>query len=328
MLPLISLEDHFLSPTVRASAQVDKYATFQPKVLSQLLSLGAERIVEMDAGKVTLQIISHGPLNASTENCRAANNELAEGIKKHPTRLGAFAMLSMSEPENAASELERCIKELKFVGALINNHLDGQFYDDTTFWPVFAKAEELGVPIYLHPTFATEEALDVTYRGNYSEGIAKTISGRGWGWHTETGLHIIRLFASGLFDAHPNLKIIIGHMGEMLPFQLDRIYPMTESNGSGGLFSHIKRGLRQVWKENIWVTTSGMFTLAPFACLLKMSDIDKIMFSVDYPFADNRNGLKFMEELSASGMVGEKELEMIAYKNAESLLGVKVAGET
>jgi len=233
-------------------------------------------------------------------------------------------MLPMSNPIGAAAELERCIKELGFAGALVNNHLDGQFYDDPKFWPVFEKAVELDIPIYLHPTFATDEELDITYRGNYSEGIAKIISGRGWGWHTETGLHILRLFASGVFDVHPTLKLIIGHMGEMLPFQLDRIYPMTEGMGSGGIFKHINRGLREVWKENIWVTTSGMFSLAPFACLLRMSDISKIMFSVDYPFADNRNGLKFMEDLIASKMVGEKELEMIAYKNAQDLLGVSV----
>lgn len=324
MLPLISLEDHFVSPTVRAAAAVDNYTHFPPSMMTQLQSLDTDRISEMDAGKVTLQIISHAPLNASLENCRTANNELAEGIKKNSTRLGAFAMLPMTDPSGAAVELERCIKDLNFSGVLISNHLDGQFYDDPKFWPVFAKAEELDIPIYLHPTFATEEELDVTYRGNYSEGIAKIISGRGWGWHTETGLHILRLFASGVFDVHPKLKIIIGHMGEMLPFQLDRIYPMTEGMGSGGIFGHIKRGLRQVWKENIWVTTSGMFTLAPFACLLRMTDISKIMFSVDYPFADNRNGLKFMEDLIASKMVGEEGLKMIAYKNAQDLLGVSV----
>lgn len=323
MLPLISLEDHFVSPTVRAAAEQDNYVHFPPKVMTQLLSLDAERITEMDAGKVTLQIVSHAPINASLENCRTANDELAEGVKKNPTRLGGFAMLPMSDPQGAATELERCVKSLGFAGALINNHLDGEFYDDAKFWPVFAKAEELDIPIYIHPTFATEDELDITYRGNYSEGIAKIISGRGWGWHTETGLHVLRLFSSGLFDAHPKVKLIIGHMGELLPFQLDRIYPMTEGAGSGGIFGHIKRGLREVWKENIWVTTSGMFTLAPFACLLRTTDISKIMFSVDYPFADNRNGLKFMEALIESKMVSEKEVEMISYQNAQDLLGVK-----
>lgn len=327
MLPLISLEDHFVSPIVRAATNKDSYSLFPPKVVEQLVSLDADRITEMDAGKVTLQIISHAPLNASLKNCILANDELAEAVKKNSTRFGGFAMLPMDDPTGAATEFERCIKDLKFAGALINNHLEGEFYDDPKFWPVFAKAEELDVPIYIHPTFATEEELDITYRGNYSEGIAKIISGRGWGWHTETGLHILRLFASGFFDAHPRIKLIIGHMGEMLPYQLDRIYPMTEGSGSGGIFGGIKRGLRQVWKENIWVTTSGMFSLAPFACLLRMSDISKIMFSVDYPFADNRKGLEFMEELIKSKMVGEKELEMIAYKNAEELLGVKVTEE-
>jgi len=325
MLPLISLEDHFISPTVAAASKENNYAVFPEKIMAQLLSLSGPRIEEMDAGKVTLQVISHGPLNASAANCKIANDELAAGIAPHPTRLGAFAMLPMATPTLAAEELSRCVKDLHFRGALINNHLQGAFYEDPKFWPVFAKAQELDVPIYLHPTFATDEMLDASYRGNFSEGIAKVFSGRGWGWHSETGLHILRLWSSGLFDQYPRLKIVIGHMGEMLPFQLDRIYGMTENGKSGGIFTGIKRGLREVWRENIWVTTSGMFTLAPFACLLRMSDIGKVMFSVDYPFADNRDGLKFMELVKESGLVGEEELEMIAYGNAEKLLGVKVS---
>jgi predicted TIM-barrel fold metal-dependent hydrolase len=129
-------------------------------VLSKLKSLGDERIQDMDKGDVSLQVISHGPLIASSSACLGANDELAVAISKNSKRLARFAMLLMQDPKAAARELARCVKELGFVGALVDNHLDGQFYDDERFWPVFEKAQDLDVPIYLHPTFATASALE------------------------------------------------------------------------------------------------------------------------------------------------------------------------
>ncbi|KAF7845632.1 hypothetical protein BT93_L1501 [Corymbia citriodora subsp. variegata] len=283
------------------------------------MSLNQPRLKDMDAGGVSLQILSHGPLDATLEACRLANDELAEACKARPSRLAGFAMLPMTHPEEAADELERCVKEHKFPGALINNHLtDGAFYDDPKFWPVFARAEKLDVPIYFHPTFAADEWMP-KYKGNYSNQAAVSMSIAGWGWHSETALHMLKLWASGLFDKHPKLKVIIGHMGEMLPFQLDRIFPMSKRWAPD-----MKRDLKTVWDENFWITTSGMFSLAPLACLIKMVRMERILYSVDYPFAENETGLKFIEEVEKSKMVSEQDLEAICYKNAEKLLGVKV----
>lgn len=315
--PLITLEEHFVSKAV--SGATEQYGDFRSHVLEKLHTLGDDRIKDMDAGSVTVQVVSHGPVKGSPSphDCRQANDELAQAICSFPKRLAGFAMLGMHDPIGAGKELERTVKELGFVGALVNNHINGQFYDDERFWPVFEKAVELDVPIYLHPTFPSEEMLG-HYKGNYSEQTAFFLSIASWGWHTETGLHILRLFASGLFDKLPSLKIIIGHMGEMVPFAFDRILPMSKT------WDPRKRDLRMVWNENIWVTTSGYFSLAPLSCLLKVSPVEKIMYSVDYPFSLNETGQKFVEEMQSSGMLTAEQLDMICYKNAEQLLRVKI----
>jgi hypothetical protein len=154
----------------------------------------------------------------------------------------------MLEPAEAPVELERCIKQLGFVGALVNNHTNGTFYDDEKCWPVFEKAVELDVPIYIHPSFPSQTMAD-HYKGNYSDQVAFMLSIASWGWHSECGLHILRLFAAGLFDKYPKLKIIIGHDGEMLPFMLDRTLPLSTFWGER------QRDLRTVWEQSIWVTT-------------------------------------------------------------------------
>lgn len=226
-------------------------------------------------------------------------------------------MLPMSEPTAAATELERCVRSLGFLGALVENHLDGKFCDDERFWPVFERAEQLDVPIYIHPTFASDSMLE-HYKGNYDDSVALALSAYGWSWHAETGHHILRLFASGLFDRFPRLKIIIGHMGEMLPFQLDRVFAVSERWGPK------RRGLREVWRSNIWVTTSGMFSLSPLRCLLDVMPIEHVLYSVDYPFSANEKGLEFFEQIRESGLIGGEDLELFGYRNAERLLGIEV----
>jgi predicted TIM-barrel fold metal-dependent hydrolase len=318
MLPLITLEEHYASSKVLESsaAMSALYDIFPPHLLHKLRSLGDERIQDLDNGKVSLQVISHGPGEATPSVCTAANDDLAAAIAKNPTRLAGFAMVTTSEPVAAAQELTRCVQELGFVGALVENHVDGQFYDDERFWPVFETAQELDVPIYIHPCFPAKNMV-AHYKGNYEDSVAIALSAFGWAWHSETGLHILRLFASGLFDRFPKLKIVIGHMGELLPFQLERIIQGSQR------WAKRERGLREVWRNNIWVTTSGMFTLPPLACLLQTTSIDHVLFSIDYPFSTTETGLKFVEEIEKSGLIKGEDMEKFAFKNAEKLLGVK-----
>jgi predicted TIM-barrel fold metal-dependent hydrolase len=310
----ITLEEHFLSDKADKEDEY-KQSGFPPHLIEKLQDLEDGRVKALDDGGVAIQVLSHGPLNASSTTCIEINDGLALAISKNPTRLRGFATLPMSEPEAAASELSRCVEKLGFVGALIENHIDGKFYDDETYWPVFERAQDIDVPIYIHPTFASEEMME-HYKGNYPARVAGALSAFGWGWHTDTGLHILRLYAAGVFDLFPNLKIIIGHMGELLPFQLERCIRVSQHFGR-------QKGLREVWKENIWVTTSGTFALGPLACLLQSTERSHVLYSVDYPFSTNEAGAAFLEEVKGSGLLDETEFEGFVRGNAEALLKLK-----
>jgi len=325
-IPLIALEEHFVSQAVtdyHASINAPSpLPAFDTEVMESLQEVGDVRLRAMDKGQVSLQIISHRPIliPIPPDVCKAANDELAEAIKFQPDRFAAFCMLPTSYPEAAAQELERCVNELGFKGSLIGNLTAGRFLDDEFFWPVFRAHESLDVPCYLHPALHPE-TMDPLYNGNYSGAVADFLANHGFGWHAQTALHVLRLFAAKLFDHFPRLKIIIGHMGEMLPFQLDRIHRLISKSWPHE--SKPQRHLMQVWHENIWITTAGMFSLAPMACLVHMCRADRVLYSVDYPFCSPTDGLNFMEQLHDSGMICEEDFVGIAYRNAERLLGVE-----
>lgn len=322
--PLVAVEEHWCSQSVRdlyvarnvqdPNDEKGLVGMFTPA----LMELGERRLQAMDDGGVTLQVVSHAPntiaLDLST--CVKVNDELSGLVKAHPGRFAGFATLPMAEPKSAADELRRCVKEFNFVGALIDSNCEGKFYDDSFFWPVFEAAEELDVPIYLHPA-PNEHTKHLLYDGNYPASVAETLSQYVWGWHTETAIHFLRLFASGLFDRHPKLQLVLGHLGEMVPFQLDRIQHITRH------WSHLKRPLRQVWDENVWVAISGLFYMAPMTTVLMQCKHDRIMYAVDYPFGKTDAGLDFVKALKSEGRVDDSVLEGIAYKNAEVLLKIK-----
>ena len=320
MAPFITLEEHFLSTPIwnATAAKYSEQLKHVPKVQEQLRDLDHIRIQEMDNGNVALQVVSHAPGGAvlGLQENAAANDQLTEAIKRHPQRFAGFATLPMLQPVDASAELERCVKQLGFVGALVDNHAGGTFYDGKEFWPVFETAEKLNVPIYLHPNFPDDE-LSARYKGNFTDGAALSMGTSGFGWHSETALHVMRLFAAGVFDAFPKLKIIVGHFGEMLPFMLGRISQLSVRWGDR------RKNFRQVWDENIWITLSGVWSVDPMACILRNTKIERILYSVDYPFANNQWGVEFMKTLRQSGLVSEEQYNMIAYKNAEVLLGVK-----
>lgn len=322
-MPIITLEEHFVAKAAMAASPAAQahYSSFPPHLMHKLQDLGTARITDLDSGNISLQVVSHGPGDFDSASCTKINDELAISIAKNPSRLAGFATLPMNDPEAAASELKRCIQKLAFVGALIENHLDGTFYDGERFWPVFATAQKLDVPIYIHPTFASDE-MEQHYQGNYPNEVGKALSAFGWGWHAETGHHILRLFAAGLFDRFPKLKIIIGHMGEMLPFQLERCILSSSRWGER------RRGLDQVWKENIWVTTSGMFSVSSLRCLLDTIPIEHVLYSVDYPFSTNEKGYEFLQRIEDSGLITGERLAQFTYRNAESLLHVRAASSS
>ncbi|KAF2719833.1 hypothetical protein K431DRAFT_286319 [Polychaeton citri CBS 116435] len=318
--PLITLEEHFFSTAVFNDLDESYSEQFKylPNVANELRDLGSLRLSEMEKGQVSLQVISHGPGCPSTSQCRSANDQLATAVKANPTRFAGFAVLPMADPEAAAAELERVVRTYGFVGALVDNHVAGTYYDGKDYRGFWAKVQELDVPVYLHPTWPADR-MGGSYAGggSFSAGAEKSLGASGWGWHSETGLHVLRLYASGLFDELPRLKVVIGHFGEMLPFQLERIFKLSIRWGKQ------QRKFKQVWDENIWITTSGVWSLAPMACIMMNTKVERVLYSVDFPFERNENGLKWFKELEGSGLCTPEQLEMIAYKNAEALLGVK-----
>ncbi|KAG5800960.1 hypothetical protein H9Q69_000087 [Fusarium xylarioides] len=252
--PLITLEEHFVSANLlpELSSIYSEQLKHLPEVANRLTDLDSLRLQDMDKNDIALQIVSHAPglgpkpLHLS----RLANDELAQAVQAQPGRLAGFAVLPMSEPEAAAAELRRCVRDLGFVGALVDAHVDGTHYDDRHFWPVFRAAAELDVPMYLHPTYPSEPHRSV-YEGEYEAGAARSLGSSGFGWHQDTGLSVLKLFAAGLFDELPTLKVVVGHFGEMLPFMMERIEKLSVRWGKR------QRPWRQVWDENIWITTSG-----------------------------------------------------------------------
>lgn len=333
-IPLITLEEHFVSQAVIDYYKTQGMETSLPDTMSHVMTalreVGPSRIEAMDAGCVSLQVISHRPntIPIPPEVCIAANDELCHAILSSPApnRFAAFAMLPTLHPEEAARELDRCVSKLQvFVGSLIDNTANGRYYDDQFFWPIFAAHEKLDVPVYLHAipkVPITSESVSPDFRGNYSPNVSNFLANHGFHWHSEVALHVLRLFASKLFDRHRHLKLLLGHMGETLPFILDRTHKLIKKTWPAE--SRPKRHLLQVWHENIYVTTAGMFSLAPMACLIHMCCADKVLYSVDYPFCAHADGVKFMYALRESGMINDQDFEAIAYKNSERLLDVRV----
>lgn len=322
MIPLITLEEHFFTSSISdwSGYGYGEQLKHLPGVLEKLHDLSTIRLKSMDDNGINIQIISHAPgLGlASPEDCKKANDNLSAAVKAHPDRFAGFAVLPMHDPEAAAEELRRCIQDLGFVGALVDNHVKGQHYEGKAYHPFWKMVQDLDTQVYLHPTWPAEDIQKPQTLGEISPGATASLGSSGWGWHSDVGLHVLKLFASGLFDTFPKLKIIIGHMGEMIPFMLERIEYLSKRWGP------LKRLFGQVYAENIWITTSGCWSVNPMACILRNTPIDHILYSVDYPFAKNEDGLAFMQDLEKSGLVTKEQFEMIGWGNAEKLLGVKV----
>jgi predicted TIM-barrel fold metal-dependent hydrolase len=325
---IVALEEHYTVPRIVAGISPDAIARrgfpgpdfvwAQTTKRNELADLGDARLADMDASRITTQVLSVAgpgadlvPGQPGIDLARAYNDALAEACVRHPTRYRGFAHLPMLTPAAAADELERTANHLGFHGALVNGATDGRFLDDPAFEPVLARAEKLDLPIYLHPGIPTEPVRNAYYDnlpGNFSFVLALSA----WGWHADTAIHTLRLVLSGALDRHPGLKIIIGHMGEALPFMLDRIDETTIATAK----THLKRSVRQTILDQVWITTSGFFTMVPFMAALMSFGVDRIMFSVDYPFASNARARAFLDALPVSPADRAK----IAHGNADRLL--------
>lgn len=290
-------------------------ATFLGKS-DELDDLGEGRLQKMDAAGIDVQVLSAGAYSIqqldparSLEVSRTVNDRMAATVAANPDRFRAFAVLPMSDPTLAAAELVRAVEALGFVGALISGQTRGVFLDDPSVRPVLAAAERLNVPIYLHPG-PPPPAVRAAYFSGLAPAVAGMLSTAAWGWHAECGLHVLRLVVTGAFERFPGLQLIVGHMGENLPFSLARadeeLSPIT------GLSTTVAETVH----AHLHVTTSGYTTAAPLLCAAMVLGVDRILFSVDTPFSDSSEATAFLRDAPLSP--GDKE--KIAHINAERLL--------
>jgi 2,3-dihydroxybenzoate decarboxylase len=316
--PVVTLEEHYWDDEL-VSHYTGLDARGSPELIAGLRDVGAGRIRAMDEAGIDLQVLSHAA--PATQQLRAniapaltarANDRLHAIVAVNSARLAAFAALPTAVPQAAAAELERCVRELGFVGAMLHGPTDGAFIDDKRFWPIFAMAEALDVPIYLHPSIPVQPVIDAYYK-EYAQDFPMILRAA-WGFGVETATLAVRLVLSGVFDAHPGLKIILGHLGEGLPFLLWRIDHALSRPGQKPV------RFRETFARHFYVTTSGFFSDTALRCCIEELGVDRIMFSVDYPFEANMPGTRWLAGIPLC----DEDKAKIASGNAARLLRLKL----
>jgi predicted TIM-barrel fold metal-dependent hydrolase len=316
----ITLEEHAAIPELW-----DLVWPLAPRMRSLLEDMGEGRLADMDANGIDMQVLSLQMQPAwdevdpekAAKAVRAFNEAAAAAVEAHPDRFALFAALPLHDPDAAALELERAVHDLDAKGALVGTRAATGFLSDEANWPLWEAAERLGVPIYMHPEMPPKAVYD-TYYADLGPMLGPAMASGVWGWHADTGMHTIRLIVRGVFDRFPNLQVIIGHMGECTPFMMGRI----EERFAGmravvdGFEPPFRRPIREYFRSNIHITTSGFFDNESLQCALSVVGADRIMLSVDYPFSTNAAARKFID----SAPLDDATREAIAHGNAERLL--------
>jgi predicted TIM-barrel fold metal-dependent hydrolase len=327
---IVALEEHFTIPALGSRVSKEALAARgvpsgkPPPAVARaelLRDVGPDRIADMDAAGITVQVLSAAgpgadlmPPDEGPGFAREMNDILARLVSENPGRYAGFAHLPMTAPAAAADELERCVSGLGFCGGLVNGTTGGLFLDHPSFEPLLARFESLDVPLYIHPALPPEAVRRAYYDGLPGD-ASYLLSMSGWGWHSETAIHVLRLVLSGALDRHPRLKLIIGHMGEGLPTMFARCDQVFADEAR----NRLTRTVSQTITDQVWVTTSGFFSLAPMLPLLMTFGADRVLFSVDYPFSPNQRGRDFLDALPIS----PDDRVKIAYANADKLLKLK-----
>jgi predicted TIM-barrel fold metal-dependent hydrolase len=291
--PVIAMEEHYWDAEL-ASHYAGVESSRDPEISKRLHDLGALRIKEMDEAGIDIQVLSHGapsaqklPADIAVDLTRRVNDRLAEAVRAHPTRFAAFAALPTAVPEAAADELERTVREHGFKGAMLHGTANGTFLDHQRFWPIYARAEKLDVPIYFHPSLPNAAVMEAYYN-DYAKDFPMVVR-PAWGYTVETATLAIRLVLSGVFEKHPGLKVVLGHLGETLPFLVWRIDHSLARPGQK------RMSFRNIFCNNFYVTTSGFFSNPALLCCVMELGIDRIVYAVDWPFMPNMPGTQWME---------------------------------
>lgn len=277
------------------------------------------RIEDMDKYGITMQILSSPsksqllPAGEAAPIVAETNDYISEVVKKHPDRYGAFALLPWSAPDAAVKEVER-VKARGFQGILLAGRASAgdEFLDDIQFMPVLEACEALKLPIYIHPG-APLKAVQKPYYGGLGEEISARLSLHGWGWHNEAGIQILRCILAGRFEQYPDLRLIAGHWGEMLPFFLSRI-----DQSMPQMVTRLERTVTDTFKQNVYITPSGIFDYPQLKFCVEVVGAERIIHSVDCPFISNEGAKPFIE----NAPLNDVQKAQIAYKNAEELFGL------
>ncbi len=299
-----------------ASFQGDRPYPLFRTALGLARDSGAARIAEMDRHGIDMQILSYSnPLQLASGGeavalARAANDRIGSAIRANPARFGGFCALPWQHPKEAADELDRTVHELGLSGVMLIGNPSDSFLDDPAYAPVLAKLDALKVPIYVHPGTPMPQVQSIYYAG-LAPAVSARLSTFGWGWHNEAGVHVIRMMLSGVFDKFPNLRVISGHWGEMVPFYLQRMEDMIPPDVSG-----LSRTITDTYREHVFVTPSGMLNVPHFDFIHTVLGAERIIYSVDYPYLSNTGARAFLETLSIDQAAKEK----IAHGNIEALM--------
>ena len=332
-MKVITIEEHITSDDVLNNMMEsqdngldrDRMKFFQEKatVDGKLTDIEKFRLPYMDNTGIDVQILSYinlasGMLKGDerTESCIKANEFLKQQVDKHPDRFSAFACLPLWDVEASCMELERCVKDYGFKGALVQGKFDGHFLDEKMFFDIFQKAAELDVPIYFHPSMPVEEIQNYYYSssdGSWSEEVANEFGSAALGWHLDIGIQVIRMILTGIFDKLPDLKLITGHWGEGMTLMLDRMDYMMPKNITG-----LKKDISQYYRENIFVTPSGIESSVNLEAVTKYIGADHIIWAVDYPYLRNETVVDFLMDSNLT----DEEKELISHKNAEKLFKI------
>ncbi|WP_123023172.1 amidohydrolase family protein [Mycolicibacterium stellerae] len=279
--------------------------------------LAGKRLAHMDRVGIDVQVVSHGGNSPSAldhpeavELCRMVNDSLAEQISQHPTRFRGFATIPLHDPVAAADEMRRCVNELGFVGTLVAGTCGGLFLDDERFDPVLRAAEEVDLPIYVHPGVPPNSVSTAYYAGDWPTAVQFLFSSPAFGWHAEAGIHVLRLILSGALDRHPGLKLLSGHWGELVAGWLDRL------DETVGWADYLARPVSDYYREHVWITPSGMYSQNQLKFFLAEMGAGRIIYAEDFPYVVRDNVSSFLEEADLTA----DERSAIAYQNAEKVM--------
>ena len=313
MTKLIAIEEHFLTPAIRAAwaasaiGQEGTAGFDQGEIEARLDDLDAQRLALMDESGIAVQVLSvttpalHNLEPAqSVELARQTNDLVAATVAQHPTRFQGFATLPTAAPAEVVPELERCVKQLGFKGAMLCGRTRTKNLDHPDFLPLFEKAAALGVPLFIHPQVPQQAVREVLYAG-FGEPVDAAFAAFGLGWHYEAGIQFVRLVLAGVFDKYPTLQIILGHWGEVVLFYLERL-------NSLGRVATLQRPIADYFRQNLYVTPSGMWSQTYLQRALDIVGPERLLFSTDYPYQYKPGGLAraFFQEAALSA--DEKEL--------------------